>query len=255
VTGTSRKLASTEPRWLPYAGASIIYDNPGTAIPRGRGATELGRISVRRPAAQRLYRELERVIRTLEADGLRQQFGFHPLPRPTYHLTLCDGINQVNAEQVVAGQRAPVRAFLQHLPASLVRPPEALDCLFAADLLAPAGLPALTLRPASLTVLGHALAARLEPATREDEQALESIRRARSRVTRRVRRCLGLRTQPWRLHVSLGYFTHVENAARARSWIRSRWRTVPEDLKDASIRFETCAVYGFLDMVTYFRSP
>jgi hypothetical protein len=96
------------------------------------------------------------------------------------------------------------------------------------------------------------LAARLEPAGRSSLAALERVAQARTELSDDLWAELGLRTQAWRPHVSLGYFPN-RSAAKAATATLPRWNQTLATRPSATMTFEAASVYGFTDMVSFLR--
>jgi hypothetical protein len=96
------------------------------------------------------------------------------------------------------------------------------------------------------------LAARLEPAGTVSRIALERVHRARTELADDLWTQLGLRTQAWRPHVSLGYFPN-RDAADAATAMLPRWNQALTAGRRSPIALDSAAVYGFTDMVSFLR--
>lgn len=250
---TCPKIAGLEPSWTDYRGFSILFDNPGSEPDEDR-IQELGSIPVRRPEAQRVFDRLAAAVDDLDPTGLRDHLGFCPLPRATYHVTICDGITEHDLANCSHAPRPATRAFLRDLPNGLHHPPPAVRHYLDHDLTAVTRDNPVTFRVTGLSIWGHVLVARLGPVGTADEQNIEEITRARDALATSVQARLGVDTQPWQPHVSLGYFANQRNSERAGRHLRSWEQTVLGELGD-HITFRQTALYGFTNMVTYFRQP
>lgn len=239
---TNPKIASLDPTWRRYHGVSVLFDNPGTRP--GPGIVRLEAIPVDDPDQQRLYDALAAAF-TDEDCVLRNRYGFCPLPRHSYHVTVCDGPNERDAA-------AGAAAILEGLPDSLDRLDAEMGYLARARVLAAAGTNAVLLEASEIVVWGHVLAVRLSPVDAPARVALERIARARSELVDDLRTHLRLRTQPWRPHVSVGYFPNRNAAARAHAERRAWSGSLPQNLR-STIAFDSAAVYGFTDMASFFR--
>jgi hypothetical protein len=129
---TNEKIADLEPTWRRYAGLSVLYDNPGTVL--STGLERIDALPVADDTAQELYDALEEVVAEL-SDGPLRHLGFCPLPRATYHVTVCDGVNDTVMTGMSSPHRPAVQTLLDGLPDSLLRPSLALHLLRTSDLL------------------------------------------------------------------------------------------------------------------------
>lgn len=239
---TNPKVASLAPTWRRQHGVSVLFDNPGAHAPAG--VVPLAAIRVTDPGRQRLYDEL---AAALAADGgaLQARYGLCPLPRPSYHVTVCDGPNERHA-------LPPVAALLEGLPASLAQVDDDLRFLVADGLRAVVADNPVRLAVGGIVVWGHVLAGRLAPADPDAAAALRRVARAREALVRQLWGHLRLRTQRWRPHVSLGYFPNRAAAAAARDALPTDHRELQVPI-DSSITFESAALYGFTDMASFHR--
>lgn len=241
---TNDKLIGLEPSWRRYHGISVLFDNPGTRP--GPGIVRLEDIPVDDPDRQRLYDELADAV----AGGdrrLRDRYGLCPLPRHSFHVTVCDGPNERDAVPHVS-------ALLDDLPSSLDRLAVELPFMAGAEVLTTVAGTPVTLVVSEIAIWGHVLVARLAPHGPEHRVALERVTRARDLLVQDLWTNLGLRTQRWRPHVSLGYFPNRDAADAAVAALPPAFRSLPERLR-TPITFSSAAVYGFADMVSFFRLP
>lgn len=248
----NEKLAGPEPTWGSFAGLSVLYDNPGTVL--SPGLQRIDALPVADEAGQQLYDALEQVVATL-SDGPLRRRGFCPLPRATYHVTVCDGVNDSVVTSVASPHRATVRDLLDDLPDSLLRPSLPAHLLRGCDLLPAVRATPCRLRVRELWIGQYVLAAGLEVADERSRRALGAHREARQRLAGQLRSVLGVSTQTWRPHVSLGYFTNLDEAAAARDALAGiADRVVGAGTDGLTATFRSASVYGFTDMVTYWRA-
>lgn len=248
---TNPKIATLAPTWRRYRGFSVLFDNPGARAPARM--TPLADLPVEDPAQQALYDDLAALVAGADVATMREQHGFCPLPRYSYHVTVCDGPN----EQDLAGAHGPAvaaaAALLDDLPHSLDRLSTELTLPHAPRLIAAVAADPVTLVVSDVAIWGHVLAARLAPADAAARVALERVSRARTHLVDELRRELGLRTQAWRPHVSLGYFAN-RDAARAAQPSLVQWRRALARRPRTAITYRSAAIYGFTDMASFFRA-
>ena len=247
---TNPKVATLAPTWRRYRGVSVLFDNPGTRAKSG--VTPLENIPIDDPERQRLYDDLADVVTDVDLDGMRERFGFCPLPRYSYHVTICDGPNERDIAEDGPSRRAHVAVVINQLPGSLPRLPDALGFLCRARLLPTVAANPVTFEAASIAIWSHVLAARLEPDGRSSQVALERVTRARAELADDLRAQLDLRMQPWRPHVSLGYFPNCDAAKAAKATL-ARWNQTLTTRPLPPITFSAASIYGFTDMVSFLR--
>ena len=248
---TNPKVAGLDPVWRPYAGVSLLFDNPGR-LPRARGGVRP--LTATRAGGAPLLEALVGVSALLGADRLRDAYGVCPLPPPTYHVTICDGVNELQAPGVEPGVARAVSTLLRGLPESIAQLPDSLTFLGAAEVLDAARTNPVSFRAAEIVGWGSVLAVRLAPASSDDESALATIAEARDGLVAAIGAQLGIRVQAWRPHVSLAYFADRTGAAAAEAEIPEWNRMVLESVGDATVRFSSASLYGFTDMVTFFKA-
>lgn len=244
---TNPKIAGLEPTWRTWRGVSVLFDNPGLLPgPRLDDATAAG------VAEQRLYDDLSVLVDAARPPALRAGYGFCPLPRSTYHVTVCDGPNEEELARTKGSATAEVAALIATLPDSLGQVPAALEFAEPDALLRTAKENPVTLAAQEVVIWGSVLAARLGAADGSSAGALERITGARQVVAAALSAALGMAAKAWRPHVSLGYFANHEAADRARENLAvwNQWLAASEP---ASITYRSAALYGFTDMVSFFR--
>lgn len=247
---TNPKVASLAPTWRRYRGVSVLFDNPGARA--GPGVIPLERMPIDDPTRQRLYDDLMGVMTDVDLDAMREQFGFCPLPRYSYHVTVCDGPNERDIAEGATSRSAQAAAVIHELPDSLHRLPDALGFLCRTRVLPTVAANPVTFEAAGIAIWGHVLAARLEPDGRSSQTALERVAQARTELANDLWAQLGLRTQAWRPHVSLGYFPN-RSAAKAATATLPRWDQTLAMRPLSTITFDAASVYGFTDMVSFLR--
>ncbi|MCZ7531695.1 MAG: hypothetical protein M5U31_15985 [Acidimicrobiia bacterium] len=248
---TNPKIADLGPTWRRYAGVSLLFDNPGPLLGASGGTRGL---SVPGPGDAPLLEALGDASDMLDAERLRARFGLCRLPPATYHVTVCDGVNQIQASGLRSRSAGAVQGLLRDLPLSLTELPASLDFLAGRELVDAVGGLRVAFVAAELVRWGSVLAVRLETASRDDEAALREIREERDAYASEIEARLGLRVQAWRPHVSLAYFADSGGADAAGSEI-SRWSDeVLGPVEEATVCFSSVSLYGFTDMVTFFKA-
>lgn len=247
---TNPKLATLDPAWRRYRGLSVLFDNPGSRP--GPGITALEDVPVGDGQRQTLYDVLAGVVGDADPERMRDGYGFCPLPRYSYHVTVCDGPN----EHAIAGATSPdgavAAALIAELPDSLDRATAQLRWLCRSPLLGAVAANAVTLAVSDVVIWGHVLAARLVPVDTQAQGALDRIAQARAALVDQLESRLGLQTQAWRPHVSLGYFANRRSAKAATATL-PQWRRALAAQRTPPIRFASAAVYGFTDMASFYR--
>lgn len=251
---TNPKIAGFSPRWAPFPGITLLFNNPGNTL-RLTGNLQLLDCSVADAEAVRLYGLLDQALQEIDPDALAAQYLFCPLPPSTYHVTVFDGVNKANLEWVHAAHFESLQNFLQGLPESLHRPPPCLQFLTESALLREP-LPPVRFVLRSVEIWpSPALVARLQPADAAAEAAFDQLCIARE--TLRVAFVGALGVGPGETlvpHVTLGYFAG-ETAAQPAYTHLAEWNAhFHERAANVPIEFRSVSLYGFSDMITFFKT-
>lgn len=250
---TNTKLSGIAPPvWKSYRGVSVLYDGPGCAALGG--VEPLEELATARSRDDRLYRTLRTVADDLAADARSTGAELCLLPLRTYHVTLCDGVDEGARARARQDRRGEVGATLDELPDSLLWPNRVMRSLREPEIRWAVWQAPITFRVAGVGAWGHALVARLIPAGERSMAAKARHEAARSDLVASLRARLGVEVQPWRPHVTLGYFANHEDAARVRDELVPGWQgLVRARTEGATITFRSASVYGFTDMVSFWR--
>jgi hypothetical protein len=246
-TITNRKVASLDPTWRAWRGVSVLFDNPGaTPGHRLEDATAAG------APEQRLYDDLAVLVDASRPAQLRSAYGFCPLPRTTYHVTVCDGPNEDELASATGPHVATAGRLLAGLPDNLADVTAALTFAGWSDLLDAVARNPVTLTAEAVMIWGSVLAVQLVPRDDASHAALGQIIEAREAVVEALHANLGIAVKPWRPHVSLGYFANLDGARDAAQRL-PRWNEWLAAAEAAPITYRSAALYGFTDMVSFFR--
>jgi hypothetical protein len=250
---TNPKLSGVEPAtWTPYPGVSLLYEDAGCAS--SRGVESLERLAAVAARDDELYRQLRGGVDEFVLIARDRGVGLSPLPLYSYHVTLCDAVNQGNRTQVRDPYRQDVDDTLDALPDGLLRSNDLMWLMSDPEPRWRVRRDPVGFRVAGLGVWGHALVARLAP---RDGRSLSAAARheiAREQFASRLDARLGLEVQAWRPHVTLGYLANEDDAARVRDRFLGPWQDVALGRTDGtSVTFVSASVYGFTDMANFWR--
>jgi hypothetical protein len=253
ITITNQKIAGFEPRWAPFSGFSLLFDNPGESL----SSLDSGLLKLdctKAAPGLEFYTGLARALDRIGRGLLIRTYLFCPLPFPSYHVTVWDGLNDANAAQVLPRRHSELRDFLQGLPGSLLT-----DKGITAQV---NNSPLVRQRDWSISLKfnrlhkweNQALVVLLAPADRDSESKLRTIVAEREALTARFQEQFGVRTVGgFAPHVTLGYFANRDHAEQSEPQI-DRWaRLIQDEIGDTTITFNTISLYGFTDMTTFFR--
>jgi len=251
---TNPKIAGFPPLWAPFPGFSLLFDNPGQSpSPLPEGLQKLD-CPVKTNPCLKLYQALSEAMDQLGREILFKDYSLCAMPENTYHVTVWDGLNAGNAETVSPNHSAELQPFLKGLPAALLQ-----DSTF----ISPAEESPLTRKMArsitfkfrDLAKWGNtSLVAILMPVDGDSEQALEWIKRERVRLSNDYHNRFGIkRNRDFYPHVTLGYFANRDYTELATPEV-VHWNEVVHGMADGlTITFDSISLYGFTDMVTFFR--
>ena len=252
ITITNNKIAGFEPRWAPHRGFSLLFDNPGKSYsPMGE---DWSKIDCSLEEGLQLYKGLAKFLDEMGQHRLTNMYLFCPLPLSSYHVTVWDGLNEGNAQNVSASYRSKIKDFLNNLPGSLL-----IDENFIGEVL---HSPLITTTDGSIKFKFNELAkwgnqvlvARLMPADQDSEGKFERIVDARDTLSARFREQFEVEMRKgYSPHITLGYFANEEYGELATPQIAYWTELLKRKVGDQLITFSSISLYGFTDMVTFFK--
>lgn len=253
ITITQNKIAGFEPRWAPFSGFSLLFDNPGVSTTRSGNLLKIDCLSQAEGALE-LYFRIEQTLNELDRDLLLRTYLFCPLPPSSYHVTVWDGINVDNISSVRADIRTEWTAFLQGLPNSLGMPPKSM-AVVAESNLARNTFGSIGFRFEKLTIWGNqVLVARLRPAGQTSEVTLKGLVEARTKLCEDARKDLGVSpSRSYSPHVSLGYFANQEHGQLAHAKLENWTERFRNNLEKSVITYASLDTYAFTDMASFFK--
>ena len=252
ITITQNKVAGFEPRWAPFAGFSVLFDNPGDSLAMDGG---LSRVACA-PAVGGpldLYARIGEAMDKLDRDLLIRTYLFCPLPPSSYHVTVWDGINVDNIGSVRPPVRSDWSEFLEGLPSTLTAPPASMAVVTGSALKTWSG--SISFQFEKLVLWGNqVLVARLRPTEGTSEQSLVNLSSRRTELSEAAGHDLGCSfSRGYSPHVSLGYFANREHGQLAETRIEHWTERFRIGLRDSIITYSSLDVYGFTDMASFFR--
>ncbi len=151
-------------------------------------------------------------------------------------------------------QRHKLDAFLADLTDSIMQPHEMTEMAAASPLVSREWN--IHFRFDGLAKWGnYVLVARLAPADPGSTHAFEELVIERSRLSSRFRQAFGISPwEPYEPHVTLGYFANREVAQLTTACLAEWNQIFAERLNGMTLRFRRASVYGFTDMVTFFKA-
>lgn len=240
-----------------YPGFSLLFDNPGENnfqnVWQGGKLLKLN-TDIDTGSNSQLYRRLRDGLAEIGLLTNDNPYRFFVLPTPTYHLTVWDGLNEGNKGSVVPAYQKKINEFLEGLPLSLL-----FDNPFCAGIetsLLVSRSWNIQFEFKKLSVWGNvSLVAELKPSDPESVTQFLEIEARRKELYQKFEKEFGLTR--WRRtylpHITLGYFGNAESAEKAWLQLQEWNEDVFKLANGVSIEFSRISLYGFTDMVNFFR--
>lgn len=247
---TARKIAGFTPRWAPFPGFSLLFDNPGDSLRSEDGFAAVV-CDVENDPGLEFYHRVYRGFGRLDPDLLFRAYLFCPLPPESYHVTAYDVANVSDVPRCHADCLDGLRSLLDHVPSG--------DWSSDDPLLALARESQISTKPWNLAFVYDELnmfgrsgiALKLRPL---DEAAFESFRTARRELSVRYRERFGVGAgEGYGPHVSVGYFANAESAELAVGRVAEWDAVLRESVGDEVLTLKTASLYAFRSMAEFFK--
>lgn len=204
-----------------------------------------------------LFRLLHATLQELRPNELINDFLFCPLPLSAYHITVWDGINEGNLENLNDQHKPYFREFIQGVSSTsdLAEPFQGL--LNSSPLLnRKIWNIRLQFKELILWADSPVLVATFEAADEDSKVNLQELEEERAKLYQSFEPLLGIKMyRQFVPHNTLGYFANREGALKALEQLE-RWNGVfKRSLKDSSILCTSVSLYGFDDMTHFFKIP
>jgi len=250
---TNPKIFGFTPQWSQFRGFSILFDNPSDRLLSLDENRELKLLSCDIETDElKLYKSLNQTL-TLFTE-MKNTYLFCPLPSHSYHVTLWDGINEANVQDVSRKHRFNAEDLLEDLPHSFLQKNEFFfidDQPLNINMEEP-----IILQFDKLIKWGNSvLVASLKPANSHSQTILHKIKKERKTLIEKYQENFGLITcgSSYTPHVSLGYFANKELAELSTSMIDLWNESFLSNTKEQTITFTSNSIYGFDKMTTFFK--
>lgn len=250
---TNKKVKGFKTVWAPFKGFSLVFDNPGKSFAPMENFSMLEKINCLHGERElNFYQGLW--SQTTYYEDMLHSCLFCPLPSHSYHVTVWDGLNDFNFDQVSEEYRLELKQFLQRLPNSLQTN--------SPFLVTGNGQPIRASFDGRISFefgqlhVSQALTVTLRPADSESEQILHEIEEQRNVLLKDFVQRFGITTAnlTYRPHVSLGYFANPELVEHATTTIEHLNNVLLKDMAGQTITFDSMSLYGMTDMETFYRS-
>ena len=251
------KIASLTPVWAGLHGFSLLFDNPGPClIPQPSGMQLLHNEPLTAPG-HRFFRLLVEQLEGLGLPHLMNAYGFCPLPPPSYHVTVWDGLSQLRLPEMEPSMQSRMGSFLQQLPDSLASRQAFMEEVKPGALLARDAWEISFVFSHLSSRNGGGLAAVLRPANDASAHLLQQLRTGRQRLSRAFSQSLQFHHDPdeYITHVTLGYFLNRELSGRLSAHVElAHWsRQFEKALEGCTLTFTSVGLYAYTSMAHFFR--
>ena len=258
---TNDKIADLSPRWAPFRGFSILFDNPGNSLlppwrgGPGRGPTTSGAVQTLacdiEDPAQAFYKAVSDCADAI-GNSATADMTLCLLPPPSYHVTVWDGINAGNVDRIAVDKRAQASHLLDGFPDSIASTSSTLDLPQSSPLITKRDWN-LSLQLANIDIWSNAIVASLLPAPSSIDAFQNLIDERRDLGDRFLDQFHRDTYHPYTAHVTIGYFGNKPGRDLAVTKLHE-WKLIGDQLLNGlTLDFDSASIYGFTDMVTFFR--
>ncbi|MFS0906663.1 hypothetical protein AB3N02_26945 [Priestia aryabhattai] len=250
---TNPKVKGFVPEWSQFKGFSILFDNPADVLlPLGEDKKLKVLTCDKEFKELSLYKQLHETLSLFPE--LSTTYLLCSLPFHSYHVTLWDGINDANLQDISYEYRFAAEDLVKHLPYSLLQENEFLS--INSEFLNIKMDKATEFKFDKLTQWGNTvLAARLKPANTHSEKMLHELEQARNHLIKIYKDDIGIETCEFSYapHVTLGYFANKELAELSNSRIEHWNEQFLIHTSGHTITFKSNSLYAFIDMATFIK--
>ena len=250
----NEKVACLEPRWAPFSGFSVLFDNPSPSLETvGTGLQKI-HCDLFKNTDLQLYQGLHQFFSNQDPYVFIGNYRLFLLPCASYHVTVWDGLNDSNAKDLPEKWHGPLKELLGGLPNSWCANNVFATSIARSELVSHKAW-AITFKFDKLSLWGEqVLVARLKPADSGSEQHLKQLREARGKLSEDFKEEFGIKlSSRYHPHVSLGYFGNKKCIKRAESDLDNWTKGLQEELAGATITFQSTSLYAFTDMATFIK--
>lgn len=247
-----------QPNWKSFTGFSYLFDNPGSPIITHEDHKHISMISIGNLSAPglELYEALDTAAKEMDPEILASNFNLFLLPSSTYHVTVWDGLNINNIENLSS---SPIyNQFIDYFKDAFKSsaenwPPLSAKLDFGNRF---ENIGTIRFKFNALQSRGDTvLVADLIPADQESNEQLYEIIEKRKELDKRFEGYGKRLNADLRPHVAIGYFADKALARKAKSQRMDEWRRLfLRETSDCIIEFNGISLYAFTDMVTYFKT-
>jgi len=233
-----------------FPGYSILFDPPNSSDLQLKGTNFLSLHC----GANDFYQALKDSLATLsDVRALCAAGDFFPLPLFSYHVTIWNGLNYDNLQKVKGTPQSGVEDFLFTLPESLRNPPSFVDLALQSPLVTE-NLD-ITFQFDRLAVGRNArvLKANLKVVAEEEDSTYDKIKGYQRQLRNDFEKKFGVKDYGFDPHISLGYFSNYDISEDAKSKVKQWSDDFGNRMGTRTITYTTASLYGFRDMVNFYK--
>lgn len=256
------KIESLTPKWSQFFGMSLLFDNPGNSLRlvEKTGNHEILQIdcSLEIP----FYRSIKQCLDELSPSLPGNDYLFCRLPYNSYHITVNDLAHKENLLDFNPASRRGFSGIFSKYPHSLQQALELSPFLQHNEMITKKDW-GINFQVNYLTIWGgKVLVVCLKPAGEESKEKFQKLEKFRNEVNTLFQEAHGYSRDirdTYSIHLSLGYMGN-QNYGRKFKAILEKWndhfqkRMIDETGKPLAIEFNSISLYGFTDMVTFFKA-
>jgi len=202
-----------------------------------------------------LYRRFVGFLETIGTHRLTDNYSFCPLHPYSYHVTVWDGLNDGNVGQVSAEDQPRLTDFLNRLPDALSIDQEFTPYVMHSALVTRMDRSIRLQFKALDKWSNQSLVAVLMPADGASQHEFERIVQDRAALSAQFQDRFGIAMRSgYHPHVTLGYFANEQYAELCSPLVDGWTERLQEMAGGLTITFRSISLYGFTDMVTFFKT-
>ena len=252
ITITHDKILGFSPLWAPYNGFSLLFDNPDNGFsPLQQNVALMKLDSTSSHPTLELYQAFVDALNSIDTHLLTHTYLFCPLPPSTYHVTVWDGLNVGNLVDVAPVEQEKWGDFVRNLPNTFHENSEFTRWTCASALTQNSDWN-ITFQYDTLHKWSSGMGILLKPADQESKRLLKEIENRREELYRNFPTII--KYSEYAPHVTLGYFANIESAQLAAPLVADWAKIFEEAARDLTITYHSISLYGFTDMITFFKT-
>lgn len=251
---TNHKL-DADLRWADFRGFSLLFDNPVNSL--SEWTDDLAVIDcrdIRDNPALRFYRLLDETLQKTGVFHRQAEYMFRALPPQTYHVTAWDGLNVSNQWQMRQPLRDAIKQFFHQFPQEFLKPNPFTQLIKEHPLIDTTKWHIRFAFDSIQQWNNKSLVVVLKPADEHSAAIFQRWKTERLHLNGMYRRFSVTMSPDFYPHISLGYYANRMLASGVLPEIPDMQRMFAQRLAGETLAFESIALYGFMNMVTFFKA-